>query len=56
MKRAIYSSGPMIGTDKGTMQAAAPHSKEKTRTILAVVAASIISLVVWGLIVALNVR
>jgi hypothetical protein len=30
--------------------------KEKKRTIVAVVAASVISLVVWGLVVALNVR
>lgn len=30
--------------------------KQKKRTILAVVAASVISLVVWGLVVALNVR
>jgi hypothetical protein len=29
--------------------------KEKKRTILALVAASVISLVVWGLVVALNV-
>ncbi len=30
--------------------------KEKKRTIFALVAASVISLVVWGLVVALNVR
>lgn len=30
--------------------------KQKKRTILAVIAASVISLVVWGLVVALNVR
>jgi hypothetical protein len=52
----IYSIGEMTGTDKGTLEAAAPRSQEKARTILAVVAASVISLVVWGLIVALNVR
>ena len=46
----------MTGTDKGALEAAAPRSQEKARTILAVVAASVISLVVWGLIVALNVR
>jgi hypothetical protein len=32
------------------------ESKERARTILAVVTASVISLVVWGLVVALNVR
>jgi hypothetical protein len=31
-------------------------SGEKGRTVFAVVAASVISLVVWGLVVALNVR
>jgi len=31
-------------------------SREKGRTVFAVVAASVISLVVWGLVVALNVR
>jgi hypothetical protein len=46
----------MIGDDKDTAGAPALRSKEKSRTILAVVAASVISLVVWGLIVALNVR
>jgi hypothetical protein len=30
--------------------------KEKKRTIVALVAASVISLVVWGLVVVLNVR
>ena len=30
--------------------------KEKKRTIFALVAASVISLVVWGLVLALNVR
>jgi hypothetical protein len=30
--------------------------KEKKRTIFALVAASVISLVVWGLVVVLNVR
>ena len=30
--------------------------KEKKRTVFALVAASVISLVVWGLVVALNVR
>jgi hypothetical protein len=46
----------MTGADKETAGALAPRSQEKARTILAVVAASVISLVVWGLIVALNVR
>jgi hypothetical protein len=31
-------------------------SRENGRTVFAVVAASVISLVVWGLVVALNVR
>jgi hypothetical protein len=53
---SIYSTGEMTGADKGTMEGAAPRSREKARTIWAVVAASVISLVVWGLIVALNVR
>jgi hypothetical protein len=31
-------------------------SKERVRTVMAVVTAAVISLVVWGLVVALNVR
>jgi hypothetical protein len=46
----------MTGSDRGAVVPTAPRSKERARTILAVVAASVISLVVWGLIVALNVR
>jgi hypothetical protein len=46
----------MTGADKGTLETAVPRSKEKVRTIWAVVAASVISLVVWGLVVVLNVR
>ena len=53
---SIYSTGQMTGSDKGTLGAMVPRSKEKARTVLAVVAASVISLVVWGLIVVLNVR
>ena len=46
----------MTGADKGTLDTAVPRSKEKVRTIWAVVAASVISLVVLALVVALNVR
>jgi len=50
----------MIGSEKGNVvpssESAVLRAKEGTRTIVAVVAASVISLVVWGLIVALNVR
>jgi hypothetical protein len=46
----------MAGDDKATMGAVVPHAQEKGRTILALVVASVISLVVWGLVVALNVR
>ncbi len=46
----------MTGADKGTLETAVPRSKEKVRTIWAVVVASVISLVVWGLVVVLNVR
>jgi hypothetical protein len=50
----------MMGSEKGNLvpssESAVLRSKEATRTIVAVVAASVISLVVWGLIVALNVR
>jgi hypothetical protein len=45
----------MTGSDEANLTAI-PRSKERSRTILAVVAASVISLVIWGLVVALNVR
>lgn len=54
---SIYiQRGEMTGADKGTVETAVPRSKEEVRTIWAVVAASVISLVVWGLVVILNVR
>jgi hypothetical protein len=46
----------MTGADKGTLDPAVPRSKENVRTVWAVVAASVISLVVWALVVVLNVR
>ena len=46
----------MFGSSKGPWGAVQRISQEKSRTILAVVAASVISLVVWGLVVALNIR
>lgn len=46
----------MTGADKGSRETAVPHPHEKVRTLWAVVAASVISLVVWGLVVILNVR
>jgi flagellar biosynthesis protein FliQ len=46
----------MFGSSKEPSGTVVQISREKSRTILAVVAASVISLVVWGLVVALNVR
>jgi hypothetical protein len=53
---SIYSNADMLGSSKGPSEAVGQISREKSRTILAVVTASVISLVVWGLVVALNVR
>jgi hypothetical protein len=54
---SIYSKrAKMTGADKGTLDTSVPRSKERVRTIWAVVAASVISLVVWVLVVVLNVR
>ena len=46
----------MFGYSKGPSETVGQVPREKSRTILAVVTASVISLVVWGLVVALNVR
>jgi hypothetical protein len=46
----------MYGSSDGPLETAGQISREKSRTILAVVTASVISLVVWGLVLALNVR
>jgi hypothetical protein len=52
---SIYSNADMYGS-KGPLETVGQISREKSRTILAVVTASVISLVVWGLVVALNIR
>jgi hypothetical protein len=43
-------------TMNGMLALAARGPQERRRTIVAIVSASIISLVVWGLIVALNIQ
>lgn len=53
---SIYSTEKMIGSSKATSGAVQRFAQERSRTIVAVVTASVISLVVWGLVVALNVR
>jgi hypothetical protein len=45
-----------MGSSKATSGTVGRFGKERSRTIVAVVTASVISLVVWGLVVALNVR
>jgi hypothetical protein len=40
----------------GSLKVVVSGVKEKKRTLVALLAASVISLVVWGLVVALNVR